>query len=83
MASNDIAHFSTEELCSHLSDKVHESALLTLEKEAITGAIFTKLTNDDLKDLFPQVGARLSVSMVLRDIRKISAGTTPTHSVST
>ena len=61
MASSDIFHLSVEELCERLSGKVHESALVTLEKESITGAIFVKLTNDDLKDLFPQVGARLCI----------------------
>ena len=41
--------------------------LLTLREETIDGAMFLKLTEDDLKDLFPQVGARLSVAMVLRE----------------
>ena len=38
-----------------------------LREQRIDGAMFVKLTEDDLKDLFPQVGARLSVAMVLRE----------------
>ena len=84
MASNDLnfSLLSVEELCTQLRDKVHESALLILEKESITGAMFKNLTKDDLKDLFPQVGARLSVSMVLRELRQTSE-TTANRIVST
>ena len=57
MASNDLnlSLLSVEELCTQLRDKVHESALLILEKESITGAMFKNLTKYDLKDLFPQL----------------------------
>ena len=74
MASSNLSALSVEDLCIHLRDKVHESALVTLEKESINGAIFSHLSDDDLKDLFPQVGARISVAMVLRELRHTLTG---------
>ena len=54
---------SSDGLCDALQDKIHESALLTLREQMINGVMFVQLTEDDLKDLFPQVGACLSVPM--------------------
>lgn len=66
MDNSDLSKLSSDGLCDALQDKIHESALLTLREQTIDGAMFVKLTEDDLKELFPQVGARLSVAMVLR-----------------
>ena len=67
MDNSDLSKLSSDGLCDALQDKIHESALLTLREQTIDGAMFVKLTEDDLKELFPQVGARLSVAMVLRE----------------
>ena len=67
MDNDDFSKLSSDGLCDALQDKIHESALFTLREQRIDGAMFVKLTEDDLKDLFPQVGARLSVAMVLRE----------------
>ena len=67
MDNSDLSKLSSDGLCDALQDKIHESALLTLREQMINGAMFVQLTEDDLKDLFPQVGARLSVAMVLRE----------------
>ena len=64
MDNDDFSKLSSDGLCDALQDKIHESALFTLREQRIDGAMFVKLTEDDLKDLFPQVGARLSVAMV-------------------
>jgi hypothetical protein len=82
MASNDLSSLSVEELCEYLREKaVHETALAIFE-ELINGAIFTKLTDEDLKELIPQVGSRLSISIVLRGLKKTSAKTVPNQGVS-
>ena len=67
MDNSDLSKLSSDGLCDVLQDKIHESALLTLREQMVNGAMFVQLTEDDLKDLFPQVGARLSVAMVLRE----------------
>ena len=80
-AANDLSTLSVEQPCEHLREKaVNETAITILEEECISGAIFTRLTDDDLKDLIPQVGARLSVSMVLRDLKETEIP--ESHSVS-
>ena len=74
VASNDLSTLSVEELCEHLREKaVHETALAILEEEANSGASFTNLTDEDLKDFIPQVGSILSVSMVLRNLKQTLA----------
>lgn len=42
----------------------------TLREHDISGRIFVSLTEDDLKDLFPVLGERLSITMVLRQLKK-------------
>ena len=58
MDNSNLSKLSLDGLCDALQDKIHESALLTLR----AGETFVKLTEDEL---FPQVGARRSVAMVL------------------
>ena len=67
MDNSHLSKLSSDGLCDAPQDKIHESALLTLREQTIDGAMFVKLTEDDLKELFSQVGARLSVAMVLRE----------------
>ena len=46
---------SVQQLCEHLREKaVDETAITIFEEESISGAIFTRLTDVDLKDLIPQ-----------------------------
>lgn len=66
MDNSDLSKLSSDGLCDAIQDKIHESGLLTIREQTIDGAMFVKLT-DDLEELFPQVGARLSVAMVLRE----------------
>ena len=51
--------------------EVHRDAVLdTLREHDISGRIFVSLTEDDLKDLFPVLGERLSIMTVLRQLNK-------------
>lgn len=73
MATNDLSHLTTDELCKFLSGRIHEAAELTLREQCISGAIFCKLTDTDLKELLPQIGPRLSVSVILRELQPVHA----------
>ena len=64
----EIETFSLDDLCDNLYDKVNESVIHTLREQSITGAIFSQLTGEDLKELFPQVDPRLSAAMVMREL---------------
>ena len=72
MDNCDLSDLTVDDLCDALHDKIHESALVTIREQTINGAMFVKLSDDDLKELFPQVGARLSVAMELRERRSRS-----------
>ena len=66
-----ISELSSEELCNYLSGQVHQTAALDkLKEHDINGQIFVNLTEDDLKDLFPNIGQRLSIATVLRQLKK-------------
>lgn len=66
-----VSRYSTEELCDYLPGEVHQDAVLdTLREHDISGRIFVSLTEDDLKDLFPVLGERLSITTVLRQLKK-------------
>ena len=78
----EIETFSLDDLCDYLYDKVNESVIHTLREQSITGAIFSQLTEEDLKELFPQVGLRLSAAMVLRELKQTATVPASVHQVS-
>lgn len=47
-----------------------DPSFLLWGSKKIDGAIFTQLTEDDLKDLIGEVGARLGVAVILRRLRE-------------
>ncbi len=72
MATRDLSDLSPDELCKFLSGRIHAEAELTLREQSISGAIFCKLTDNDLKELLPQIGPRLSVLVVLREFQPVA-----------
>ena len=65
----NIASFSVEELCSYLADQGLDSDVMSILRDSkITGLDFLELSKDLLKELFPVVGVRMSVSRLLSSL---------------
>ena len=63
----EIASYSSEQLCEFLSKQgVDDDALPIFRQQRIRGADFINLKDDELKELFPIMGIRLSVARLVR-----------------
>lgn len=79
---SEVEKFSVDELCDYMYDKVPEPVIWILREQSITGAVLTKLTEEDLKELFPTLGHRLSVAVMLRSLKQTVSQQPPIHKVS-
>ena len=66
--------WSTDELCDMVVAQVDDSERIisTLRENKITGRTFLILEDDDLKELFPVIGDRLELSIMLKNLTKES-----------
>ncbi len=70
MASKgDIAAYSVDELCDSLLDRLSERVVLRLREEKIAGVDFISLNNDQLKEIFPVMGERMTVSRIIEELK--------------
>ena len=63
MDNSDLSKLLSDGLCDALQARIGTSHLTRADDQWCN----VQLTEDDLKDLFSHVGARLSVAMVLRE----------------
>ena len=60
---------NAEELSEHLVEKgVHEDVSATFKSNRISGKVFLKLSDENLKELIPTVGDRVLVKELLEEI---------------
>ncbi len=61
-----ISSLSVEDLCHYLVDqKQHADVVSAMQDNRITGNDFLELSKDQLKELFPILGTRMSVARLL------------------
>jgi len=66
---SEVVNYSVEELASYIGSELEkneyvdcpEAVTTALSKNSISGLIFLKMTNDDLKELMPTMGDRILV----------------------
>ena len=67
--SNFFCGLNVEELSDHLVEKgVHEDMFTTFKSNRISGKVFLKLSDENLKELIPTVGDRVLVKELLEEI---------------
>lgn len=64
--STDLGQYLTEQ-------GLHEDAVATIVDNRISGELFMDLTGEDLKDMFPIVGDRMSVHKILQNIQQVAS----------
>lgn len=64
--SADLGQYLTEQ-------GLHEDAVATIVDNRISGELFMDLTGENLKDMFPIVGDRMSVHKILQNIQQVAS----------
>ena len=66
--------WNTDDLCDQVYARLDDSEriILSLRENKITGKTFLNLKSDDLKELFPLMGDRLEMSLMIESLTKES-----------
>ena len=76
MDAVQLSMYSVGQLCEeYLVDKLDEDVIATIKMHKINGSQFLSLEDQQLKELFPLLGERMSVNQVLKGFRKESVAT--------
>ena len=63
----EVSKYLVDDLCiEYLAGKVDQDVINTIRSHKITGAMFLSLDNEQLKELFPTLGDRMSVKHLLK-----------------
>ena len=67
-SANDLVELSVDDFGEYLRESgIDDDVAITFEQNKISGAAFLQLTEEDLKELVPLLGARLQVRQLLRE----------------
>ena len=69
MDRQEVSRFSVDELADFLQGDFEESVIETLRANKIGGRQFLVLETEDLKDMFPVIGERISVHQLVKSLR--------------
>lgn len=66
-------HMGVDEFCDYLLEekKFHSDVVTSFHRNRITGATFLGLSEDDLRDLVPVIGDRVTVRKLLVEMREV------------
>ena len=69
-AASESENWSTDDLCNYATSQVEdsESIIIVLRNQRITGRMFTSLSDEDLRELFPVMGDRLEMSLLVKKL---------------
>ena len=63
----EVSKYLVDDLCDeYLAGKVDQDVIATIRSHKITGAMFLSLDDEQLKELFPTLGDRMSVKHLLK-----------------
>lgn len=73
-----IKNLSIEELCEYLKNQNFQSEVIeSVGRNRISGSSFLELTPEHLKELFPAIGDRMSVSKLLNKTKEAKGPSLP------
>ena len=60
-----------DDFCDYLEKGFHSDIVMSFHRNRMSGATFLELSEDDLKDLVPVIGDRVTVRRLLVELREV------------